>query len=84
MGRPVGNGLIEIVDEKSKERGFFCMKLVDYIIEEEEELIDIELWEKRFSEAKAGQCAYGEKCPIYARTITKRGKQPVQLTIKFQ
>ena len=31
MGRPTGNGLIELVDEKSQDKGFFCMQLVAHI-----------------------------------------------------
>ena len=85
MGRPVGNGLVELVDSKSKESGFFCMQLVSYINEEEKmgnpEYVDV--WEIRFSQAKAGQCAYRDKCPIYARTLAKREKKPVQLTLNF-
>ena len=86
MGRPVGNGLIELVDEKSSDRGFFCMKLVGYIGEESKEQLTRDyqdLWELRFLEAKAGRCAYRDTCPIHARTMAKRGNQPVQLTINF-
>lgn len=86
MGRPVGNGLIELVDEKSSDRGFFCMKLVGYIGEEskEQQTLDYQdLWELRFSEAKAGRCAYRDTCPIHTRTMAKRGNQPVQLTFNF-
>jgi len=86
MGRPVGNGLIELVDEKSSDHGFFCMKLVGYIGEESKEQLTLDyqdLWELRFSEAKAGRCAYRDACPIHARAVAKRGKQPVQLTLNF-
>lgn len=86
MGTPVGNGLVEIFGEKTKERGFFCMKLVGYLNEE----VKIgtpeyaELWDKRFDAAKSGQCAYKGKCPIYARTKEKHGRKPVQLCINFE
>ena len=85
MGRPVGNGLIELVDEKSSERGFFCMQLVGYLNEEREIGTPgyADLWDVRFSQAKAGQCAYRDKCPIHARTVAKREKKPLQLTINF-
>ena len=82
MGRPVGNGLVELVDSKSKESGFFCMQLVGYLKEEERKTGE-DLWEKRFSQAKAGNCAYRDLCPIYARTLAKRRKEPVQLSLDF-
>lgn len=82
MGRPVGNGLVELVDSKSKESGFFCMQLVGYLNEEERDT-GADLWEIRFFQAKAGGCAYRDKCPIYARTLAKREKKPVQLTLNF-
>lgn len=85
MGRPVGNGLIELVDSKSNESGFFCMQLVGYLNQEREmgtpEYAD--LWDIRFSQAKSGQCAYRDKCSIYARTFAKHKKKPIQLTLNF-
>lgn len=86
MGKPAGNGLIELVDEKSHDRGFFCMKLTGYIMQEHREMPDSDmqdLWEKRFTEAKAGNCAYHDICPIYARTMTRRLKQGLQLSFEF-
>ena len=92
--RPKSNGLIELVDEKSQDRGFFCMKLVGFIMAERKEkeertlaeqgfaMVDVnDLWQLRFSEAKAGNCAYKLECPIYAKTMAKQKKQPVQLSI---
>lgn len=32
--RPKSNGLIELVDQKSQDRGFFCMKLAAFINQE--------------------------------------------------
>lgn len=84
--RPKGNGLIELVDEKSDEHGFFCMKLAGYIMEEKKEQLTLdpqELWQLRFSEAKAGQCSYRDRCPIHARTMAKRSHIPVQLSLNF-
>lgn len=37
MRKPKGNGLIELVDEKSYDRGFFCMKLVRFLNTEQNE-----------------------------------------------
>lgn len=85
MGRPQGNGLIELVDEKSHDKGFFCMQLVSYIRRENAQTrTDMQdLWSQRFTEAKMGQCAYREHCPIHARTMAKRGNRPVQMTLDF-
>lgn len=86
MGRPQGNGLIELVDEKSNDRGFFCMRLAGFIMQEKEEQLTLdtqELWELRFIEAKRGQCAYRNNCPIYDRTIAKKEKKPLQLVLNF-
>ena len=74
--RPKGNGLVEIAGETPKERGFFCMQLVMYIREEQEESgEDMELlWRDRFDQAKSGECHYNDKCKIYHRTIEKHNK----------
>ena len=49
-----GNGLVEIYGEKTKERGFFCMKLLAFLNTEAEPGTEAyaELWEQRFNEAK--------------------------------
>ena len=82
MGRPQTNGLIELVDARSEDRGFFCMQLVGYLKEEERKTGD-DLWEKRFSQAKSHDCAYKDKCPIFAKTVAKQQHVPVQLQIDF-
>lgn len=71
--KPKSNGLVELAGENQKERGFFCMKLVSFMNEEAEPGTNeyAHLWEKRFSEAKEGRCAYKERCPIYKKTIQK-------------
>lgn len=86
MGTPKGNGLVEIVDEKSSDKGFFCMKLVGFITEEMNRSGDksFDFWHQRFLEAQGGRCAYTHICPNYARTVAKRGKKPVQLNIDFK
>ena len=86
MGTPAGNGLVEIFGEKTQERGFFCMKLVGYLNEEAKMGTPeyAELWDIRFADAKAGRCAYRDKCPIYARTKEKHGNRPVQLCLNFE
>ncbi len=79
--RPQGNGLVEIAGTKTIERGWFCMRLVEFINEEAEMGTQEygEIWNKRFAQGKAGQCAYRDKCPIYAKTP----KRPKQLKIEF-
>lgn len=86
MGRPRGNGLVEIVDEKSSDRGFFCMKLVGFVTEEMDRLGEssFDFWHQRFMETKAGACAYRNICPNYARTVAMRRREPVQLSLDFQ
>lgn len=68
--RPKGNGLITLHDENTKERGFFCMQLVCFISEDKNSD-----WDERFIAAMNGNCAYKDRCPIYERTIKKRGVQ---------
>lgn len=73
MGIPKGNGLVEIAGEKTVEQGFFCMKLVGFLMEEAAMGTDqySQVWKQRFAEAKQGNCAYADNCPIHARTIEK-------------
>lgn len=80
MGRPIGNGLVEITGEnRQMDSGWFCMDLVRFLTDEEDK--SGEFWHDRWVQAKAGNCAYKDKCPRYARTIKKHGNKPVQLSI---
>ena len=83
--RPKGNGLVELVDEKSQDNGFFCMKLVEFLYKERNEqgIIQPELWEMRFNEAKSGSCFYRTICPVYERTRKAHPSKPIQLTFNF-
>ena len=83
--RPKGNGVIELVDDKSQDKGFFCMKLVGFLNKERNEqgIIPPELWEMRFNEAKSGSCLYRTICPVYERTRKAHSTQPRQLTFNF-
>lgn len=73
--RPTENGLVELHD--SKERESVCFMLMGFIDDE----VDAggfrhtekhqELFDERLAQMKAGECAYCDKCPIYARTIEK-------------
>lgn len=82
MGRPKGNGIVELVDDKpDKGGGFFCMDLVLHLSDEIDRCGDSswEFWHRRFEQAKAGQCAYRDICKRYARTMERKKKHPVQL-----
>ena len=80
MSRPQSNGLVELVDEKSSDRGFFCMDLVSFMFGDEATKV-WEVWHEKFSQAKAGNCPYRDRCQRYAKTMAKREKQPYQLTL---
>lgn len=56
--RPKGNGLIPLHDEKQEGRGFFCIKLVQFLNTEAEMGTEEykRLWDERFSAAKSGSC----------------------------
>lgn len=86
MGKPTGNGLIELVDEKSHDRGFFCMQLTSFIMKESKECgrSVADLWDERFGEAKNGVCRYRNLCHVYARTMAKRLRTGFQLQLDFK
>ena len=75
-----GNGLVELVDERSSDSGWFCMALVAKIRTEannDPQRIG-ELWHQRFAEAESGRCFYRLTCAIHART---QEAKPVQLSL---
>lgn len=81
--KPKGNGLVELRDDNTKERGFFCIQLVKFL-NEQAELGTPEyakLWEEGFSAAKAGVCKYREKCHIYQRTAKKGIQQKLEFEL---
>ena len=81
MGRPRGNGLVELVGERPKSDGgaWHCMDFWFFAYDEADK--SLEAANARFMQAKAGNCPYRDRCPRYARTIEKLGRQPRQLTI---
>lgn len=85
MSRPQSNGLVEFVDKKSSDKGFFCIKLAAFITKEMKESGDtsFDFWHQRFKEAESGACAYKDRCPNYAKTIAKHGRKPIQLSLNF-
>lgn len=63
MKHPQSNGLVEIqVERTSPERGFNCMKLIQFLTEEE--VKDWDDWHGAHLQAAAGQCPYTGRCPI--------------------
>lgn len=80
MSRPQSNGLVELVDEKIDGKGFHCMDLVGFMFADETTK-GWEVWHEKFTQAKAGNCPYRDKCKRYVRTIAKRDKQPYQLEL---
>lgn len=74
MTKVHGNGLVELVDERSEDSGWFCMALAARIrAEANDDPIKIgELWDKRFNEAKKGYCRYSYGCKIFLRTRKSR------------
>lgn len=78
MSRPQGNGLVELVDDKTNDRGFFCMDLVGFMFGDET-TATWEGWHEKFMQAKAGNCPYRDRCPRHARTVEKRNKMHLKL-----
>lgn len=81
MSRPKNNGLVELVDEEQglDNRVWNCMDF--WLFSGHEEDKSWEASHARFLAAKNGNCPYTAICPRYARTIAKRKKQPVQLSL---
>lgn len=76
--------MIEFHDDKENNKGF-CFKLTEFINEEAADFRYTEkyeeLWDERFSQMRAGLCAYKGRCPIYERSVKKTGA--IQLTFNF-
>ena len=77
MGQPISNGLFEVASNKSiKERGFNCMKLIQFLTEDT--VSDWDEWHGAHVEAANGNCPYASVCTIYARTAKRK---PIQLKL---
>lgn len=79
--RPQGNGLVEMVDERSTDKGFYCGDLVRHITSDKQFDGSWEYWHSRFRDAAAKRCAYRAVCPRYARTMENHQAQPIQLSL---
>lgn len=86
MSTPKSNGLFEVAGSKTKEHGFFCPRLMNFINQEDVKQYTPEyeaLWKDRFEKAKSGNCHYRSLCPVYERTIAKQRLKNQQLSIGF-
>lgn len=72
--RPHDNGIVELHDSKQKERGFGCMKLIQFLTEDG--VTDWSRWHGAHIQAAAGQCPYTSECPIHARSVEKALNNP--------
>lgn len=76
MATPISNGLFEVATNKTvKERGFNCMKLIQFLTENH--VTEWDDWHEAHVMAALGECRYAETCPIYAKTPNK----PIQLKL---
>lgn len=80
MSRPQSNGLVELHDAKLDSKAFMCFDLIDFLHNDETAKV-WEIWNEKFTQAKAGNCPYRERCKRYARTIAKRDKKTYQLEL---
>lgn len=81
MNKPKSNGLVELVDEKQLDsRAWNCMDLIGFMFDDETTK-GWEVWHEKFTQAKAGNCPYRDRCQRYAKTMAKREKRPYQLTL---
>ena len=81
MSRPQNNGLVEFIDDKPVMDGSWnCMDLIGFMFDDETTK-DWEVYHEKFTQAKAGNCPYRNKCRRYARTMAKRNNEPIQLTL---
>lgn len=80
MSRPQSNGLVELHDGKLDSKAFMCFDLLDFL-HNDETTKAWEVWHEKFTQAKAGNCPYRNRCPRYARTMAKAQHEPIQLTM---
>lgn len=84
MAKPNSYGIVALHDDKESNSGFFCIKLIGFLNEEAEmgtESYKV-LWHERFAQAKAGECAYRDRCPIYAKSHLRLSSKVVRLNEK--
>lgn len=73
--KPQNTGLVSLHDDKQKERGFNCMRLIAFLTDDK--ITEWSRWHGAHLQAAAGDCPYADNCPIYARTP----KPPRQLSL---
>lgn len=69
MRQPKNNGLFEMAGGRQDEKGFTCMKLIEFLTADG--VSKWEEWHKAHLLAQSGECAYIAKCPIYRKTKDK-------------
>lgn len=80
MRKPESNSLVQIAGGKPpRERGFNCMQLIKFLTDDN--VKEWDEWHGAHVRAASGCCPYASKCHIYARSIEKLGKKPVQLQL---
>nr|DAO27805.1 MAG TPA: hypothetical protein [Caudoviricetes sp.] len=79
MKRPQNNGLFEVTGGQEKERGFCCMKLINFL--SANNVTDWDEWHGAHLSAMSGRCSYASQCPIHERTIAVVGRRPIQFSL---
>ena len=77
MKGELGKDFIEKVDDK--ERGFSCMKLIKFLWEDN--VTDIDEWQRIHQEARKGDCPYHSRCSIYKRTVKDHPPKQLELNL---
>lgn len=75
--KPQNTGLVTLHDDKQKERGFSCMRLIAFLTEDG--VTDWHRWHGAHLQASAGRCPYADSCAIYGTTTKKIGA--IQLSL---
>ena len=76
--KPVGNGLVTMVDDKQQERGFSCMKLVKFL-GNDKKYDKWEQWHAAHEAASNGNGPFRHLCEIYKKTVKQHAA--VQLNL---
>ena len=66
--KPIGNGVVTMVDDKQQERGFSCMKLIKFLWNDKK-YEEWEAWSGAHIAAANGNCPFRHLCEIYKKTV---------------
>lgn len=75
--KPNGNGLVALHDDRQKERGFNCMRLIAYLTADG--VTEWGRWHGAHMQAAAGDCPYADICHIHSRTVKRIGAKQLSL-----